>query len=67
MFQIYIDGVALREIAGSMNKVGIRTTLGNVFQETSEAEFEKQVEGITVLDGGSMEFHFKGRTERWQR
>ena len=37
-------------------------------EEFSEAEFEKRVEGITVLDGGSMEFHFKEeRTERWQR
>lgn len=35
MFQMYIDGVSLREIAGSMNKAGIRTTLGNDFQEAS--------------------------------
>lgn len=35
MFQMYIDGVSLREIAGSMNKAGIRTTLGNDFQEGS--------------------------------
>lgn len=35
MFQMYIDGVSLREIAGNMNKVGIRTTLGNDFQEAS--------------------------------
>ena len=35
MFQMYIDGVPLREIAGSMNKAGIRTTLGNDFQEAS--------------------------------
>ena len=33
MFQMYIDGVSLREIAGSMNRAGIRTTLGNDFQE----------------------------------
>ena len=37
-------------------------------EEFSEAEFEKRVEGITVLEDGSMEFHFKeGRIERWQR
>ena len=35
MFQMYIDGVSLREIAGRMNKAGIRTTLGNDFQEAS--------------------------------
>ena len=35
MFQMYIDGVSLREIAGSMNRAGIRTTLGNEFQEAS--------------------------------
>lgn len=35
MFQMYIDGVPLREIAGSMNNAGIRTTLGNDFQEGS--------------------------------
>ena len=35
MFQMYIDGVSLREIAGSMNSAGIRTTLGNDFQEAS--------------------------------
>ena len=35
MFQMYIDGVSLREIAGSMNKAGIRTVLGNDFQEAS--------------------------------
>lgn len=35
MFQMYIDGVSLREIAGNMNKAGIRTTLGNDFQEAS--------------------------------
>ncbi len=35
MFQMYIEGVSLREIAGSMNRAGIRTTLGNDFQEAS--------------------------------
>ena len=35
MFQMYIDGVPLREITGSMNSAGIRTTLGNGFQEAS--------------------------------
>lgn len=35
MFQMYIDGVSLREIAESMNNAGIRTTLGNDFQEAS--------------------------------
>lgn len=35
MFQMYIDGVPLRGIAESMNKAGIRTTLGNDFQEAS--------------------------------
>lgn len=35
MFQMYIDGVTLREIADRMNKAGIRTTLGNDFQEAS--------------------------------
>ena len=35
MFQMYIDGVSFRRIAGSMNSAGIRTTLGNDFQEAS--------------------------------
>ena len=35
MFQMYIDGVPLRGIAESMNSAGIRTTLGNDFQEAS--------------------------------
>ena len=35
MFQMYIDGVSLRGIAESMNSAGIRTTLGNDFQEAS--------------------------------
>lgn len=35
MFQMYIDGIPLRGIAESMNKAGIRTTLGNDFQEAS--------------------------------
>lgn len=35
MFQMYIDGVSLREIADRMNKAGIRTILGNEFQKAS--------------------------------
>ncbi len=35
MFQMYIAGVTLREIADRMNRAGIRTTLGNDFQEAS--------------------------------
>ena len=35
MFQMYIDEVPLRGIAESMNSAGIRTTLGNDFQEAS--------------------------------
>lgn len=35
MFQMYIDGVSLRMIAENMNNAGIRTTLGNDFQEAS--------------------------------
>lgn len=35
MFQMYIDGVSLRLIAENMNQAGIRTTLGNEFQEAS--------------------------------
>ena len=35
MFKMYIDGVPLRGIAESMNSAGIRTTLGNDFQEAS--------------------------------
>lgn len=35
MFRMYIDGVSLRVIAESMNNAGIRTTLGNDFQEAS--------------------------------
>lgn len=35
MFQMYIDGVPLRGIAENMNRAGIRTTLGNDFQEAS--------------------------------
>ncbi|MDO4344464.1 MAG: recombinase family protein [Eubacteriales bacterium] len=35
MFQMYIDGVSLRLIAENMNKAGIRSTLGNEFQEAS--------------------------------
>lgn len=35
MFQMYIDGVSLREIAGNMNRAGIRSVLGNEFQEAT--------------------------------
>ena len=35
MFQMYINGVPLRGITESMNSAGIRTTLGNDFQEAS--------------------------------
>lgn len=35
MFQMYIDGVTLRDIADRMNNAGIHTTLGNDFQEAS--------------------------------
>lgn len=35
MFQMYIDGVSLRDIAKNMNQSGIRTVLGNEFQEAS--------------------------------
>jgi len=35
MFQMYIDGVSLRNMAANMNRAGIRTTLGNEFQEAS--------------------------------
>lgn len=35
MFQMYIDGISLRLIAENMNQAGIRTTLGNEFQEAS--------------------------------
>lgn len=35
MFQMYIDGVSFRRIAENMNRAGIRTTLGNDFQEAS--------------------------------
>ena len=29
---------------------------------------KEQIEGITVLEDGNLEYHFyKGRTERWQR
>ena len=37
-------------------------------EEFDEAEFENQVEGITALEDGSLEFNFYGgRKERWQR
>ncbi len=35
MFQMYLDGVSLRDIAESMNKAGIHTMLGNDFREAS--------------------------------
>lgn len=35
MFRMYIDGISLRCIADNMNWAGIRTTLGNEFQEAS--------------------------------
>lgn len=35
MFQMYIDGVTLRDIADRMNNAGIHTTLGNDFKEAS--------------------------------
>lgn len=36
--------------------------------EFDEAEFEKQIEGITVLEDGSLEYHFReGRTAVWQK
>jgi len=35
MFRMYLDGLPLREIAESMNDAGVRTTLGNEFQEAS--------------------------------
>lgn len=35
MFQMYIDGISLRCIAENMNKAGIRSVLGNEFQEGS--------------------------------
>lgn len=35
MFQMYLDGVSFRMIAENMNRAGIRTTLGNDFQEAS--------------------------------
>ncbi len=35
MFQMYIGGVSFRRIAENMNQAGVRTTLGNGFQEAS--------------------------------
>ena len=35
MFRMYIDGISLRCIAENMNKAGIRSVLGNEFQEGS--------------------------------
>ena len=38
------------------------------YREFDEAEFDRQVEKITVLEDGSLEYHFyEGRTERWQK
>lgn len=37
-------------------------------EEFDEQVFAEQIEGITVLDDGSLEYHFyEGRTEKWQR
>lgn len=35
MFQMYLNGISLRDIAKNMNQAGIRSVLGNEFQETS--------------------------------
>ncbi len=35
MFQMYIDGISLYNIAKNMNRAGIRSVLGNEFQEAS--------------------------------
>ena len=35
MFQMYIEGISLRNIAENMNRTGIRSVLGNEFQEAS--------------------------------
>lgn len=35
MFQMYIDGLSLREIADNLNSAGVRSVLGNEFQEGS--------------------------------
>lgn len=35
MFQMYIEGISLRNIAENMNRAGIRSVLGNEFQEAS--------------------------------
>lgn len=37
-------------------------------EEFGEQAFSEQIEGITVTQDGSLEYHFyEGRTERWQR
>ena len=37
-------------------------------EEFDEAEFERQIEEITVLEDGSLEYHFReGRTQTWQK
>ena len=35
MFQMYIDGISLRDIAENMNRAGIRSVLGNEFRQSS--------------------------------
>ncbi len=48
----------LRQISAHMMEIG----------EFGEAEFERQIEGVTVFPDGSLEFNFYGgRTKRWQR
>ncbi len=48
----------LRQISAYMMGMG----------EFDETEFEKQIEGITVLEDGSLEYHFReGRTAVWQK
>ena len=37
-------------------------------EDFDEQVFSEQIEGITVLEDGNLEYHFyRGRTERWQR
>lgn len=37
-------------------------------EEFDEAEFERQIKEIVVLEDGSLEYHFQeGRTQQWQR
>ena len=35
MFRMYIEGVSLRDIAGNLNRAGIRSVLGNEFTEST--------------------------------